>query len=63
MHESAAGWAAADEMLRNDEAWRDFLEAVKPLTVSYDTKLMRPTPLAAMSPLFASVPGRPALAQ
>jgi hypothetical protein len=63
MHESAAGWAAADKMLRNDEAWRDFLEAVKPLTMSYDTKLMRPAALAAISPLFANAPGRPALAQ
>jgi hypothetical protein len=37
----------------------DFLEAVKPLTASHDSTLMRPAPLAAMSPLFSNVPARP----
>jgi hypothetical protein len=58
IHKSAADWAVADETLRHDQAWRDFLEAVKPLIASYDSTLMRPAPLAPMSPLFSNVPAR-----
>lgn len=58
MHASAAAWAASAEALRRNVDWAAFLDAVKPLTVGYDSRLMRPSPIAAMSPLFASVPPR-----